>query len=150
MKNTEPSSAQQPLSPPEPGAPLSPRRRFVSKRPQTAAEEDPTRRKRMRQEPVPELFPVIGEEVSEETIETLIDLWASPSSEQLLDSRAPEPTRVHSKTGSCQALRRREEVSVRNLTCSDRDAFTAAKQKEWASWLDKEAMELVRNPLKVP
>ena len=39
---------------------------------------------------------------------------------------------------------------MRNLTRDDRDAFTRAKQKEWASWLDKEAVELVKDRLKVP
>ena len=45
---------------------------------------------------------------------------------------------------------RRVEVSLRNLIREDRDAFTAAKQKEWASLLDKEALELVQDRLKVP
>ena len=39
---------------------------------------------------------------------------------------------------------------MRNLAREDRDAFTRAKQKEWASWLDKEAVELVKDRLKVP
>ena len=39
---------------------------------------------------------------------------------------------------------------MRNLTCEDRDAFTAAKQKEWSSCLDKESVELVKERLKVP
>ena len=39
---------------------------------------------------------------------------------------------------------------MRNLIREDRDAFTRAKQKEWASWLDKEAVELVKDRLKVP
>ena len=47
-------------------------------------------------------------------------------------------------------LKRRVEMSRRNLTREDRDAFTAAKQKDWASWLDKEAMELVKDWLTVP
>ena len=41
-------------------------------------------------------------------------------------------------------------MSMRNLTREDRDAFTRSKQKEWASWLDKEAVELVKDRLKVP
>ena len=47
-------------------------------------------------------------------------------------------------------LKRREEVSMRDVTLEDRDAFTRAKKKEWASWLDKEAVELVKYRLKVP
>ena len=38
---------------------------------------------------------------------------------------------------------------MRNLTREDRDAFTRAKLKEWASWLDKEAVEMVKDRLKV-
>ena len=30
---------------------------------------------------------------------------------------------------------------MRNLSREDRDAFNRAKQKEWTSWLDKEAVE---------
>ena len=39
---------------------------------------------------------------------------------------------------------------MRNLSREDRDAFNRAKQKEWTSWLDKEAVELVKDRLKVP
>ena len=39
---------------------------------------------------------------------------------------------------------------MRNLSREDRDAFNRAKQKEWTSWLDKEALELVKDRLKVP
>ena len=39
---------------------------------------------------------------------------------------------------------------MRNLSREDRDPFNRAKQKEWTSWLDKEAVELVKNRLKVP
>ena len=39
---------------------------------------------------------------------------------------------------------------MRDLSREDRDAFTRAKQKEWASWLEKEAVELVKDRLKVP
>ena len=52
--------------------------------------------------------------------------------------------------GRARPLKRRVEVSMRNLTREDRDAFTAAKQKEWASWLDQEAVELVKDRLKAP
>ena len=40
---------------------------------------------------------------------------------------------------------------MRDLSRQDRDAHkSSAKQKEWASWLDKEAVELVKDRLKVP
>ena len=35
---------------------------------------------------------------------------------------------------------------MRNLTREDRDAFTRAEQKEWASWLDNEAVESPTKP----
>ena len=46
-------------------------------------------------------------------------------------------------------LKRRVEVSTRNLTREGRAAFTAPKQQVWASWLDREAVELVKDRLKV-
>ena len=39
---------------------------------------------------------------------------------------------------------------MRDLSREDRDAFNRAKQKEWTSWLDKEAVELVKDRLRVP
>ena len=39
---------------------------------------------------------------------------------------------------------------MRNLSREDRDAVNRAKQKEWTSWLDQEAVELVWDRLKVP
>ena len=44
------------LLPPEPDDPVSTRRRFVAKRPPTAAEEEEFRQKRKRPEPVPVFF----------------------------------------------------------------------------------------------
>ena len=38
---------------------------------------------------------------------------------------------------------------MRDLSREARDAFDRAKQKEWTSWLDKEAVELVKDRLKV-
>ena len=37
-----------------------------------------------------------------------------------------------------------------SLSRDDRDAFDRAKQKEWTSWLDKEAVELGKDRSKVP
>ena len=34
--------------------------------------------------------------------------------------------------------------------CEDRDEFNRAKQKEWTTWLDKEAVELVKDRKEVP
>ena len=80
----------------------------------------------------------------------LIDLFASPGSEHRQDSRVPEAHVCTQDRERARPLKRRVEVSMRNLTCEDRDACTAAKHKEWASWLDKEAVELVKDRLKVP
>ena len=74
-------------------------------------------------------------------IEILIDLFASPGSEHRQDSRVPEAHVYTQDRDRARPLTRLVDVSMRNLTREDRDAFTAEKQKEWASWLDKEAVE---------
>lgn len=51
---------------------------------------------------------------------------------------------------SVPVVKRRVEVSMRDLTTADREAFDRAKSKEWASWLDKEAEELVIGKLNIP
>ena len=132
-----------------------------------ADEEEEIRQKRLRSEPVPELFPLTGEELSEDVFEIPIDLFASPGSEHCEDSRVSEQCGGSSVPEHCEdsrvseahvytqdrdrarPLKRPAEVSMRNLTREDRDAFTRAKQKESASWLDKEAVELVKDRLKV-
>ena len=73
----------------------------------------------------------------------------SAGSEFCDDSRVPEAHVYTQDRDRARALKRRVEVSMRNLTREDRDAFKRAKQKEWASWLDK-AVELVKDRLKVP
>ena len=146
------------VPPPEPDVPLMTRRRVVAKRPPTAAEED-FQQKRMKSESVPELFPLIGVECSEDVFEILIDLFASSGSERRQDSRGsehrqdsrvPEAYVYTQDRDRAGPLKRRVEVSLRTLTREDRGAFTGAKQKEWASWLDKEAVELVKGRKKVP
>ena len=134
----------------------------------TGDEEEEIRQKRLRSEPVPELFPLTEEELSEDVFEILIDLFASPGSEHFEDLRVSaccedsrgsehcEDSRVleaHEYTQDrdrFRPLKRRVEVSMRNLSRDDRDAFNRAKHKEWTSWLDKEAVELVKDRLKVP
>ena len=144
------------LPPPEPDDPVATRGRVVAKRPPTPQEEE-FRQKRKKSEPVPELFPFTGRELSEDVFEMLIDLFASHGSEQRHDSRCSEhrqdshvpEARVHTQDRDrARPRKRRVEVSLRTLTRKDRDAFTAAKQKEWASWLDK-AVELMKDRLKV-
>ena len=140
------------MLPPEPDDPVVTRRRAVAKRPPTAAEEEEFRQKRMKSEPVPELFPVTGEELSEDVFEVLIDLFASPDSERCEDSHVSTycedsqgselctgsrvlEAHVYTQDGDrFRPLKRRVEVSMRTLTREDRDAFNRAKQKEWTSW----------------
>ena len=81
--------------------------------------------------------------------EILIDLFAPPGSEHRQDSRGSEhrqcsrvpEAHVYTRDRDrARPLKRRVEVPLRNLTLDDRDTFTAAQQKEYASWLDKEAV----------
>ena len=134
--------------PPEPDNPVVTRRRVVAKRPPTVAEEEELRQKRLRSESVPELFPLTGEGLSEDVFEILIDLFASPvsdycenshvsaGSEHCDDFRVPDVHVYTQDRDRARPLKRRVEVSMRNLTREDRDAVTRAKQKEWTSWLD--------------
>ena len=75
------------VPPPEAGGPRMTRRRIVAKKPPTDDEEEEMRQKRSRSEPVPELFPLTGKELTENVFEILIDLFASPESEHCEDSR---------------------------------------------------------------
>ena len=75
------------VPPPEPGDCVVTRRRVVAKRPPTGDGEEEMRQKRLRSELVPELFQLIGEELSEDVFEILIDLFAQPGSENFDDSR---------------------------------------------------------------
>ena len=114
------------------------------------------------------MFPLTGEELSEDVFEILIDLFASLGSEHCddfsvsayhEDSRGSEhgegsrvlEAHVYAHDGDrFRPLKRRVEVSMRKSSREDRDAFNRAKQKEWTSWLDKGAVELVKDRLKVP
>ena len=89
----------------------------------------------------------------------LIDLFASRGSEHRQDSlgsehrqdsRVPEAHVYTQNRDRARPLKRRVDVSLRTLTREGRNAFTAANRKEWASWLDKEAVELLKDRLKVP
>ena len=75
------------VPPQEPGVPVVTRRRVVAKRPPTGDEEEEIRQKRFRSEPLPQLFPLTGEEMSEDVFEILIDLFASLVSAYCEDSR---------------------------------------------------------------
>ena len=91
------------VPPPEPGDPVVTRRRVVAKRPPTVDEEEEIRQKRLRSEPVPELLPPTGEELSEDVFEILIGLFASPGSEHCEDFPCVGSSCVHSRSRSCQA-----------------------------------------------
>ena len=79
-----------------------------------------------------ELFPSAGEELSEDVIEMLIDLFTSPGSQDVR-ATAPEAHVYTEDRDRARPLKRRVEMSRRHLTRDDRDTLTAAKQKEWAS-----------------
>ena len=103
------------------------------------------RQERLRSEPVPELFLLTGEELTENVFEILIGLFASPElehcedsrvsngSEHCEDSRVPEAHVYTQDRDRFRPMKRRVEVSMRNLSREDRDAFKRAKQKEWTS-----------------
>ena len=69
----------------------------------------------MRPETVPEFFPLTREELSEDVFEILIDLFASPVSENRQDSRVPEAQVYTQDRDRARPLKRRVEVSTRNL-----------------------------------
>ena len=71
--------------PPEPGDHVMTRRRIVAKTPPTDDDEE-MRQKKLKSETVPELFPLTGEELTENVFEILIDLFASPEPEHCEDS----------------------------------------------------------------
>ena len=133
------------VPPPEPGDSAVTRRRVVAKRPPTVDEEEEMRQKRLRSEPVPELFPLTGEELSENVFEILIDLFASPGSAQCEDSRVsvgseqcegsrvPEAHVFTHDRDRFRPLKRGVEVSMRDLSREDPDAINRARQKEWTS-----------------
>ena len=95
------------VPPPEPGDPGMTRRRIVAKRPPTVDDEEEMRQKRLRSELVPELFPLTGEELTENVFEILIDLFASPEPEHCEGSRVPEAY-VYTQDRDCfRPLKRR-------------------------------------------
>ena len=120
------------VPPPEPGDPGMTRRRIVAKRPPTDDEEEEMRQKRLRSESVPELFPLTGEELSEDVFEILVDPFASPESnccenshelagsEFCDDSRVPEAHVYTQDRDRARPLKRRVKVSMRNLTREER------------------------------
>ena len=78
------------------------------------------------------------------------DSRVSAGPKKCFGSRVPEAHVYTRNRDRFRPLKRRVEVSMRNLSHEDRDALNRTKQKEWASWLDKEAVELVKDLFKVP
>ena len=81
-------------------------------------------------------------------IEILLDCFAEPRDGGEAVSYVTESfeaTGVPNKKN----LKRRIEVKTRQLTLDDRHLFDAAKRKEWHSWLEKEAVEVVKARSKI-
>ena len=100
------------VPPLEHGDSVMTRRRVVAKRPPTVDEEEEFRQKRLRLEPVPDLFPLTGEELSDDIFEILVDLFESPVSEHCEGSRVLEAHVYTQDRDRFRPLKRRVEVSM--------------------------------------
>ena len=115
-------------------------RGVVAKRPPTGDEEE-MRQKRLRSEPVSELFPLIGEELSENVFEILIDFFASPGSEHCEDSgvsagseqcegsRAPKSSR--SDAWMCQCVICPVRIETPSIEQNKRNGLRGWTRKLW-------------------
>ena len=119
------------MPPPEPDEPVVTRRRVVAKRPLTVDEEE-IRQKRLRSEPVPEFFPLTGEELFGDAFEILIDRSASPGSEHCEDSRVSEHCEDSRVSEHCEDSR----VSEAHVYTQDRDLARPLKRQVEASMRD--------------
>ena len=83
------------------------------------------RQKRLRSEPVPELFPLTGQELTENVFEILIDFFSSPEPEHCEDPRVSngsehcEDFRVSAGSEQCQGF----GVWEAHVYTQDRDRF---------------------------
>jgi quinolinate synthase len=73
-------------------------------------------------------------------IEIMTDFFAEPRSNGDGPSFVSE---IYHAGADKKKMKRRIEVSVRQLNREDRTLFVKAKAKEWTSWLDKNAVEIV-------
>ena len=87
---------------------------------------------------MPELFPLIGEKLSEDVFEILIDLFASPGSEHCEDSPVSagsghrEGPRVSAGSVQCEGSR----VPEPHVYTQDRDRFRPLKRRVEVSMRD--------------
>ena len=81
-------------------------------------------------------------------VEILIDFYAEPRDEGESISYVTEVFNTSAPKGK-KNTKRKIEVKVRDLTMEDRKLFDLAKKKEWTSWLEKDAIELVKSSTKV-
>ena len=79
-------------------------------------------------------------------IEIMTDFYAQPRKNGAEMSYVSETYHTTTKEKPRNhKMKRKIEVSIRQLTREDRERFVTAKAKEWTSWLDKEAIEIVKN-----
>ena len=113
------------VPPREPGDPVVTRRRVVATRPPTGDEKEEIRQKRLRSEPVPELFPLTGEELSEDVFEILIVLFASPGSEHCEDFHVS----AHCEDSRGSEHGEGSRVLEPHVYTQDRDRFRPLKRR---------------------
>ena len=90
------------------------------------------------------------EEMLDTVIEIMTDFYAQPRNDGMETSYVTETYHAATKERHHNKMKRRLEVSVRQLSREDRERFILAKAKEWTSWLDKEAVEIVKNKAGIP
>ena len=89
-----------------------------------------------------EVYPVSGDDLQRKVVDRLLDCIAEPSELYSFVSQM-----FVNGEGSRLQVKRRAEVSMRNLSLDERDAFTEAKRKEWVSCQDQKAVELAEGRL---
>ena len=89
----------------------------------------------------------LATEVGDTLIEIMTDFFAEPRSNGDGPSFVSE---IYHAGADKKKMKRRIEVSVRQLNREDRTLFVKAKAKEWTSWLDKGAVEIVKNKTGIP
>ena len=82
-----------------------------------------------------------------QVIEVLTDFYAQPRDD---GKRVSYVSEAFHTTKEKHKVKRRIEVSVRQLSREGRERFVTAKAKEWTSRLDKEAVEIVKNKAGIP
>ncbi len=78
-----------------------------------------------------------------QVIEIMTDFYAEPRDNGTGMSYVSET--FHAATKEKRKMKWRVEVSVTHMHREDRHKFIHAKAKEWTTWLDKEAVEIVKD-----